>query len=98
MAEVRAMIDSRGVDVDVEVDGGISPATVAGAVTARANVLVAGAPCSRIPTVWGTPSRSCGHGPRRRAAAERQSTPRGVAAVSGPMGAYRPALRVDFAP
>jgi ribulose-phosphate 3-epimerase len=42
VAEVRAMIEGHGLDVDVEVDGGISPATVAGAATAGANVLVAG--------------------------------------------------------
>ena len=42
ITEVRAMIDGRGLDVDVEVDGGISPATVAGAAGAGANVLVAG--------------------------------------------------------
>jgi len=42
ITEVRAMIDGRGLHVDVEVDGGISPATVAGAAGAGANVLVAG--------------------------------------------------------
>jgi ribulose-phosphate 3-epimerase len=42
IADVRAMIEARGVDVDVEVDGGISPATIAGAAGAGANVLVAG--------------------------------------------------------
>ncbi len=42
--EVRAMIDARRFDhrVDVEVDGGIAPSTVAGAAAAGANVLVAG--------------------------------------------------------
>jgi ribulose-phosphate 3-epimerase len=42
IAAVRALIDESGYDVDIEVDGGISDATVAGAVTAGANVLVAG--------------------------------------------------------
>jgi ribulose-phosphate 3-epimerase len=42
IAEVRAMIDAAGADVDVEVDGGIGPDTVAGAAAAGANVLVAG--------------------------------------------------------
>jgi ribulose-phosphate 3-epimerase len=42
IAEVRTMIDVRGLDVDIEVDGGISPSTVAGAARAGANVLVAG--------------------------------------------------------
>jgi ribulose-phosphate 3-epimerase len=41
--EVRAMLDDLGAtDVDVEVDGGIAPASVAAAVGAGANVLVAG--------------------------------------------------------
>ncbi|MBM3816080.1 MAG: ribulose-phosphate 3-epimerase [Actinobacteria bacterium] len=41
---VRAMISRAGLDdkVDLEVDGGISPTTVAGAAAAGANVLVAG--------------------------------------------------------
>ena len=42
IAEVRALIDASGYDVDVEVDGGITAATVAGAAAAGANVLVAG--------------------------------------------------------
>jgi ribulose-phosphate 3-epimerase len=42
IAEVRALIDASGLDVDVEVDGGIAPPTVAGAAAAGANVLVAG--------------------------------------------------------
>jgi ribulose-phosphate 3-epimerase len=49
IAEVRAMIDARGLDVDVEVDGGIAPATVAGAAAAGANVLVAGSALFRDP-------------------------------------------------
>jgi ribulose-phosphate 3-epimerase len=41
--EVRTMLDAAGRgDVDVEVDGGIGPDTIAGAVAAGANVLVAG--------------------------------------------------------
>ena len=43
ISEVRAMLDAEGrTDVDVEVDGGIGPETIAGAVAAGANVLVAG--------------------------------------------------------
>ncbi len=42
VAEVRAMVVDGGHDVDVEVDGGTGPATVAGATGAGANVLVAG--------------------------------------------------------
>jgi ribulose-phosphate 3-epimerase len=42
IAELRRLIGERQVDVDIEVDGGISTSTVAGAVSAGANVLVAG--------------------------------------------------------
>ena len=51
IAEVRAMIDAAGLDgsVDVEVDGGIGPETIAGAVAAGANVLVAGSALYRDP-------------------------------------------------
>jgi ribulose-phosphate 3-epimerase len=47
--EVRRLLDERGLDVDVEVDGGIGPDTVAGAVAAGANVLVAGSALFRDP-------------------------------------------------
>ena len=50
--------------VDVEVDGGIGPATIAGAAAAGANVLVAGSALYRDRRVSVTPS------PRSRAAAE----------------------------
>jgi ribulose-phosphate 3-epimerase len=49
VAEVRRMVLEGGHDVDVEVDGGIGPATVAGAVAAGANVLVAGSALYRDP-------------------------------------------------
>ncbi len=49
VAEVRAMIDASGRDVDLEVDGGIGPDTVAGAAAAGANVLVAGSALFRDP-------------------------------------------------
>ncbi len=42
IAEIRQMVLAGGYDVDVEVDGGIGPDTVAHAVAAGANVLVAG--------------------------------------------------------
>jgi ribulose-phosphate 3-epimerase len=44
IAEVRRMIDTRGLSdrVDLEVDGGIGPSTIGGAVAAGANVLIAG--------------------------------------------------------
>ncbi len=40
--EVKAMIDAGGHDVDIEVDGGISAATIEGAAAAGANVLISG--------------------------------------------------------
>jgi ribulose-phosphate 3-epimerase len=51
IAEVRRMVDAAGLSdaVDVEVDGGISPDTVAGAAAAGANVLVAGSALYRDP-------------------------------------------------
>ena len=42
IAEVRRMITEGGHDVDIEVDGGITTDTIAGATAAGANVLVAG--------------------------------------------------------
>lgn len=42
ITEVADLIDASGSDVDIEVDGGISTATIAGAARAGANVLVAG--------------------------------------------------------
>jgi ribulose-phosphate 3-epimerase len=44
IAEIRAMIDAAGLSdtVDLEVDGGIGPSTIAGAAAAGANVLIAG--------------------------------------------------------
>lgn len=49
VAEVRRLVLDGGHDVDVEVDGGIGPATIAGAVAAGANVLVAGSALYRDP-------------------------------------------------
>jgi ribulose-phosphate 3-epimerase len=49
IAEVAAMIEASGHDVDLEVDGGIGPATIAGAASAGANVLVAGSALFRDP-------------------------------------------------
>lgn len=42
IAEVVAMVARTGREIDVEVDGGIGPGTVAGAAGAGANILVAG--------------------------------------------------------
>jgi len=51
IGEVRAMIDDRGLgeQIDLEVDGGIGPDTIAGAAAAGANVLVAGSALYRDP-------------------------------------------------
>ena len=51
IAEVRAMIDAAGLadSVDLEVDGGIGPATIQGAASAGANVLIAGSALYRDP-------------------------------------------------
>lgn len=49
IAEVRAMIEMSGRDIDLEVDGGIGPSTVAGAAAAGADVLVAGSALFRDP-------------------------------------------------
>jgi ribulose-phosphate 3-epimerase len=49
IAEVRAMADASSYDLDVEVDGGLDPATVGGAVAAGANVIVAGSALFRDP-------------------------------------------------
>ncbi|CAN5159710.1 ribulose-phosphate 3-epimerase [soil metagenome] len=47
--ELRRIIGDRGLDVDIEVDGGIGPETVTGAAIAGANVLVAGSSLFRDP-------------------------------------------------
>jgi ribulose-phosphate 3-epimerase len=49
VAAVRALIDELGLDVYVEVDGGIGPTTVTGACCAGANALVAGSALFRDP-------------------------------------------------
>jgi ribulose-phosphate 3-epimerase len=49
IAELRDEIDSRHLNVDIEVDGGIAPDTVTAVVAAGANVLVAGS------SVFGAP-------------------------------------------
>ncbi len=42
IAACRAMLDASGYDIDLEVDGGISADTIAGAASAGANVLISG--------------------------------------------------------
>jgi ribulose-phosphate 3-epimerase len=51
IAEIRSMIDAAGLadTVDLEVDGGIGPATIAGAAAAGANVLIAGSALYKDP-------------------------------------------------
>ena len=51
ISEVRAMLDTAGLSdtVDLEVDGGIGPATIQGAAAAGANVLIAGSALYRDP-------------------------------------------------
>jgi len=49
ISQVRKMIAESGRDIDLEVDGGIGPDTVAGAASAGANVLVAGSALFRDP-------------------------------------------------
>jgi ribulose-phosphate 3-epimerase len=51
IAEVRDLLAARGLSdtVDIEVDGGISAATVGGAAAAGANVLIAGSALFRHP-------------------------------------------------
>jgi len=50
VAAVRSLLDERGLtEVDVEVDGGIGPSTVAGAVAAGANVLISGSSLFKDP-------------------------------------------------
>jgi ribulose-phosphate 3-epimerase len=49
VAEIRQLIVERGLDIDIEVDGGIGPDTIAGAAAAGANVLVAGSSLYRDP-------------------------------------------------
>jgi len=42
VSEIRDLVAAGGHDIDIEVDGGVGPATVAGAAAAGANYLVAG--------------------------------------------------------
>jgi ribulose-phosphate 3-epimerase len=49
VAALRTLIVDEGLEIDIEVDGGISPSTIAGAAAAGANVLVAGSALYRDP-------------------------------------------------
>jgi len=50
IAALRAEIERRGLDIDIQVDGGINPKTVTTVVAAGANVLVAGYGIYRAPS------------------------------------------------
>ncbi len=50
ITEVRRLADAAGRDIDIEVDGGIGPGTIAGAAAAGANLFVAGS------AVFGNPA------------------------------------------
>ncbi len=49
ITEARTLVAERGYAIDIEVDGGIGPGTIAGAAAAGANVLVAGSALYRDP-------------------------------------------------
>jgi ribulose-phosphate 3-epimerase len=51
IAATRTMLDSSGYDIDLEVDGGISKDTIAGAAAAGANVLISGSALFKYPTL-----------------------------------------------
>lgn len=51
IAAARAEIDSRGMDIELEVDGGIGPHTIAGAAAAGADVFCAGSALFAGPTM-----------------------------------------------
>jgi len=51
IATMRKKLDASGFDIDLEVDGGISADTIAGAVGAGANVLISGSALFRYPTL-----------------------------------------------
>lgn len=52
ISQVRDMVEASGYDIDIEVDGGIGPATAARAAKAGANVLVAGSSLYRNGGGW----------------------------------------------
>ncbi len=51
IAACRAMLDASGYDIDLEVDGGISKDTIAGAAAAGANVLISGSALFKYPSL-----------------------------------------------
>ena len=50
IAEARAMIDASGFDIELEVDGGIGPDTIAGAAAAGADAFISGSALWRYPS------------------------------------------------
>ena len=65
----RAMITQRGLPIELEVDGGIGPDTIAGAASAGADVFVAGS------SLWRYPSFREGVSDLRRRAADAADSP-----------------------
>lgn len=51
IAAARAEIDARGLDIELEVDGGIAPGTIGGAAAAGADVFCAGSALFAAPTM-----------------------------------------------
>ena len=49
VAQLKAAVEASQLDIDIEVDGGIGPATISGAASAGANYLVAGSALYRDP-------------------------------------------------
>ena len=49
MRRLREIITERGLDIDVEIDGGIAPSTIAAAASAGANRFVVGSAMFRDP-------------------------------------------------
>ena len=76
VAEVQRLVDERGLDIDIEVDGGIGPDTVAGAAAAGANLLVAGSSLYRDPEGLEHAVADLRAGPKRPSRAEGQATRR----------------------
>lgn len=51
VSEIRTMLDKRGLDVDIEVDGGINSGTIEGAASAGANILISGSALYKYPSL-----------------------------------------------
>ena len=67
VTQVRELVDRSGLPIEIEVDGGVTAATIGGAAAAGADVFVSGSWLSRTPRVWPPASRRCASA-RREAA------------------------------